>query len=54
MQYNSITTSTFKYLKLLSIDKTSVKTNVNPCMPVFFLQPVLLFKKNVLKSFTTY
>lgn len=44
MQYNSITTSIFKYLKLLSIDRSSVKRIPNPCMPVF-LQPVLISEK---------
>lgn len=44
MQYNSITTSILKCLKLLSIDRTSVKRIPNPCMPVF-LQPVLISEK---------
>lgn len=44
MQYNSITKSIFKYLKLLSIDRSSVKRIPNPCMQVF-LQPVLILEK---------
>lgn len=49
MQYNIITTSVFKYLKLLSIGETSVKSIPSLHMAVF-LQP-LYFQKNARKSF---
>lgn len=48
MQYN-ITTIVFKYLKLLSIGETSVKSIPSLHMAVF-LQP-LYFQKNARKSF---
>lgn len=44
MQNDSIITSIFKYLKLLSIDRSPIKRNPNPCMSVF-LQPVLISDK---------
>lgn len=50
MQYDSITKSIFKYLKLLSIDRSSVKRNPNPCMKVFFVFFVCFFLQHVLLS----
>lgn len=44
MQYNIITTSIFKYLKLLSIGRNSVKRIPNPYMP-FVSQPLLHSEK---------
>lgn len=49
IQYNIITTSVFKYLQLLSIGETSIKSIPNPYMAVL-LQP-LYFQKNARKSF---
>lgn len=44
IQYNIVTTSIFKYLKLLSIGRNSVKIIPNPYMP-FVSQPLLLSEK---------
>lgn len=45
IQYNSITTALFRYLKLLSMAMTAVEKILYPCMPVCFFQLVLFSKK---------
>ena len=44
MKYNSIISAMSTYLRSISIDRHSIKQNINPCMPVFF-EPVLLHEK---------
>ena len=36
MKYNSVTSAISKYLKLLSIDKTSIRRLPSPCLPIYF------------------
>ena len=51
MKYNSVTSAISKYLKLLSIDKTSIRRSLSPCLPAYF-EPILMVE-NVLRLFTT-
>ena len=42
--YNSVISAILKYLKLLSIDKTSIRRLPNPCLPTYF-EPILNVEK---------
>ena len=44
MKYNSVTSAISKYLKLLSIDKTSIRRLPSPCLPIYF-EPILIVEK---------
>ena len=44
MKYNSVISAISKYLKLLSIDKTSIRRLRSPCLPIY-LKPILIVEK---------
>ena len=44
MKYNSVISAISKYLKLLSIDKTSIRRSLSPCLPAYF-EPILIVEK---------
>ena len=44
MKYNSVTSAISKYLKLLSIDKTSIRRLPSPCLTIYF-EPILIVEK---------
>ena len=52
IQYNSIIKASFKYLRLLQVERTFVNLLPNPCISIFFKVSYLL--KNVLETFINY
>ena len=51
MKYKSVTSAIPKYLKLLSIDKTSIRRLPGSCFPIYFES--ILIVENELRLFTT-